>query len=199
MPSLPAPDEPQPEPPSANLGFRLGALGLAIALVAGGAIVFLVTRSSSTRDRAVVPTDVSAPDTAVIGQRAPGFVMPNLSGSGDLQFSTGTAPTVLTFWASWCNPCRKEFPLLERAERDDPSLKVFGVVYKDIPSDARRFAADEGADWSNVLDPSGDVASAYGVRAIPQTFFIDRNGVIVSRVFGIATAAQLDAELKKIR
>ena len=194
MPSSPPPDA-DATPRRRRFGF--GALALAILLVAIGAIVVLVTRTEKKPDLRV--TQVSAADAAKVGERATGFLMPNLTGSGDRQFNPGGKPTVLTFWASWCAPCRKEFPLLKTAQADDPNLAVFGVVYKDIPADARAFVTEQGATWPNVIDQGGDVASAYGVRAIPQTFFIDRQGVIQARVFGITNQKDIDANLAKIR
>lgn len=200
MPSSP-PAEPTPPPesepaPSSRRRLSVLALGGLVALVATGIIVVVLTRSEPSTD--IRSTQVSVAGVASVGERAPGFIMPSLTGSGDVRLDAGR-PTVLTFWASWCAPCRKEFPLLKAAGDADPDLLVFGVVYKDIPADARAFADEEQATWPNAIDSGGDVASAYGVRAIPQTFFIDRSGVIRGRVFGLSSKAQLERELAKIR
>lgn len=178
---------------------RIGWLALvgAILLVAGAAIWVLATRSApSTSDAR--STAVSVSGVAGIGEQAPAFVMPNLNGGSDVRFDAGR-PTVMTFWASWCAPCRKEFPLLAAALAADPELRVVGVLYKDIPADARAFVRETGATWENGTDQGGDYARAYGVRAIPQTFFIDRSGTIVGRRYGVTNRADLEAELRKLR
>ena len=193
MPSSSA-EAPQPARP----GLRLAILGGVIALLAGVAITVLIVRDGSGADPSPMDrTDVSTAGVAMIGAPAPRFEGPALAGSGDAGFAPGR-PTVITFWASWCAPCRKEFPLLVRAQADDPGLDVLGVVYKDIPADARTFVSEQGATWPNVVD-RGEVARAYGVRAIPQTFFIDRNGIIQGRVYGFTSAGELEEQLDRIR
>ena len=56
----------------------------------------------------------------------------------------------------------------------------------------------EGADWPLARDPDGIFAAAYGVNRIPQTFFLDADGVLVSQVYGITSAADLEAEIRRI-
>ncbi len=126
-----------------------------------------------------------------MGAAAPDFVLPGLSGGDVALADFAGKPVVVNFWASWCHPCRKEFPLLKaaRAKHARDGLEVIGVSYRDIASDGRAFVADQGADWAFARDPDGKLAAAYGVRAVPQTFFVDADGTIVSRVFGITSAA----------
>lgn len=178
---------------------RIGWLALvgAILLVGGAAVWVLITRSApqSSDSRS---TQVSVAGVAGIGEQAPAFVMPNLNGGTDVRFDAGQ-PTILTFWAAWCAPCRKEFPLLADASAADPNLRVVGVLYKDIPADARAFVGETGATWENGTDQGGDIARAYGVRAIPQTLFIDRSGTIVGRRYGVTTRSDLEEELRKLR
>jgi cytochrome c biogenesis protein CcmG/thiol:disulfide interchange protein DsbE len=106
----------------------------------------------------------------------------------------------VNFWASWCSPCRHEFPLLRSAlgRHHASRLVVVGISYMDIASDARHFAADEHATWPLLFDDSGVAARAYGVDRVPQTFFIGPDGVLVSRLFGIASRRDLDHELHRI-
>jgi cytochrome c biogenesis protein CcmG/thiol:disulfide interchange protein DsbE len=135
-----------------------------------------------------------------VGAAAPDFVLPGLDGTSVALADFAGKPTVVNFWASWCHPCRKEFPLLEAAlaKHAPDGLEVVGVTYRDIPSDSRAFVADQGADWAFARDPDGKLATAYGVRAVPQTFFVGADGTIVSRVFGITSAKDLEAEIQKI-
>lgn len=138
------------------------------------------------------------PGPAEVGAPAPAFRLPGLR-SGTVALPAGR-PAVVNFWASWCNPCRKEFPLLARAQRRyaDAGLEVIGVSYRDIAGDGRRYVAERDADWRFARDPDGRLAAAYGVRGVPQTFFVAADGTLVSRAFGITTWADLRAEVAKI-
>ena len=135
------------------------------------------------------------------GQVAPDFALSKLSGDGTVKLSDYRGrPVVVNFWASWCHPCRREFPLLAdaRVKYKGDDLQVIGVSYDDIPSDSRTFVKDQGAKWTFGRDDRGAVAKDYGVRAVPQTFFIDADGTIRDRVFGITSAKDLDHTLEKI-
>jgi cytochrome c biogenesis protein CcmG, thiol:disulfide interchange protein DsbE len=93
---------------------------------------------------------------------------------------------VVNFWASWCVPCREEFPVIRDAlaahARD--GLVVFGVLFKDDPEPAKSFIASFGATWATVDDANGALATAYAVVAPPQSYFIDRDGVLRAMQIG---------------
>jgi len=173
---------------------------LVVTVVA--AIVAALLASGDDDDQASRPTaQVSVSGVAEVGDQAPDFEVPALDGDGQVRLSDLRGrPVVLNFWASWCNPCREEFPVLRRAAKkygDD--VEIVGVTYKDIPSDSRAFARKEHADWLLGEDERGTVgAKAYGVRALPQTFFIDADGRIVDRVFGITSDAALRGPLQRL-
>ncbi len=137
---------------------------------------------------------------ATVDGPAPAFALPGLDGGCiDLSDFRGR-PVVVNFWASWCNPCRREFPLLRDAleRHEDADLAVIGISYRDIADDARGFADEFGATWPLALDDDADAARAYGVRAIPQTFFIGRDGTVARRVFGLTTERALERHLDAI-
>jgi cytochrome c biogenesis protein CcmG/thiol:disulfide interchange protein DsbE len=107
---------------------------------------------------------------------------------------------IVNFWASWCVPCREEFPLLAAALRAhaDDGLAIVGVLFKDEPEPARRFVAEEGVDWPTLLDPDGRLADAYRVVAPPQSYFVDRSGVIRSIQIGELLESDLERQLPAI-
>jgi cytochrome c biogenesis protein CcmG/thiol:disulfide interchange protein DsbE len=119
-----------------------------------------------------------------VGDRAPDFTATTLDGRSVRLSDYAGQPVILNFWASWCNPCRQEFPLFRRQlARHGSEYVMLGVDSRDIPSDARRFVRQQHADWPMVDDSSTAVAKAYGVPQVPQTFFIKRDGTVAVRYF----------------
>jgi cytochrome c biogenesis protein CcmG, thiol:disulfide interchange protein DsbE len=176
--------------------FVVGVLG--VAAVAGVAAWVLAIGADGDDDTASPPGRASTPGVAEPGDRAHGFDLPALDGGTVRLADFRGRPVVLNFWASWCNPCRKEFPLLAQALEEHDELAVVGVTFRDIESDSRRFAREQGARWPLAVDKDQDVARLYGVRAIPQTFFVGRDGTIAERVFGFSSEGALGAQLTKI-
>lgn len=171
---------------------------LVVAVVVGVGAWAATLRDGSTPE---VPSAVTVPGRATTGSRAPDFELTTFDGKTFRMSQQRGRPVLVNFWASWCRPCRKEFPLFgEVYERYRArGLVIAGVAYRDITADARRFARAENATWTLMSDSSDlGVARAYGVRAIPQTFFVDRDGRIVERVFGIPSAARFDALVRRI-
>jgi len=110
-------------------------------------------------------------------------------------------PVLVHFWASWCVPCKDEFPLLlaqYKAHHETDGFEIVGVLWKDSPAPARDFMASYGAVWPTLDDPTGAARKTYLAVAPPQSYFIDRNGVIVSRQIGELTAADLERQLGAI-
>jgi cytochrome c biogenesis protein CcmG, thiol:disulfide interchange protein DsbE len=136
-----------------------------------------------------------------VGTTAPDFVLPALDGEGDVRLADFRGrPVIVNFWASWCNPCREEFPLLRQALREHRAerLAVIGVTFRDIVADSRAFVADMRATWPQAIDDDRAVAKAFGVRSIPVTFFVRPDGTIAARVFGFTTEAALADPLAKL-
>jgi cytochrome c biogenesis protein CcmG/thiol:disulfide interchange protein DsbE len=110
-------------------------------------------------------------------------------------------PVIVNFWASWCTPCREEFPLFkERLEELGPEdgLVMLGVLYKDQPELAQAFLDDFGATWPTIPDAEGTVAADYRVVAPPQTYFIDAEGVLRGIQIGEVRPEDFDTQYAKI-
>ena len=146
------------------------------------------------------PHEVPAANSAVVGEVAPDFAIEGLDG-GTVRLSDyrGT-PVVLNFWASWCNPCRKEFPLFRSANAaSGGAYQMVGVdTGRDLRGDAQQFVDEQHANWPIGFDPDNQVARGYGVDPLPQTFFIRADGTIASHTIRALTKAELERELAKI-
>lgn len=188
---------------------RLAALAVAVVVVVVTVTVVVVVRSGRSGPPAPGPSDrgrsgpvvaAVAPGDVVVGQPVPDFTLPGIAGGRVRLSDLRGRPVVLNVWASWCNPCREEFPMLRSALRRYRSdrLAVVGVSYRDIAADARAFARSERADWPMARDPGGIFAAAYGVNRVPVTFFVDADGILTSQVFGITAVDDLDAGIRAI-
>jgi len=173
------------------------AVAVVVAVLVVGAAFVLDDDDSTTPQGG---TGAPTRGVADVGDAAPDFTLPTLDGETISLSELRGKPTVVNFWASWCNPCREEFPLLADALDEDANedLAVVGVTYQDIESDSRAFVEEMDAVWPQAVDSDGAVAQSYGVRAIPLTFFVDADGRIADRVIGFSTKGALDESLAKI-
>jgi len=142
---------------------------------------------------------VAQANSAKVGDVAPDFELETLDGGKVRLADLRGRPVVVNFWASWCTPCRQEFPLFKSAlAQARGKFALVGVDTGDLRGDARRFAREERASWPNGFDADGTVARGYGVDPLPQTFFVRPDGTIASHVIRQLNRAELDRELKQI-
>ncbi len=130
--------------------------------------------------------DNSFEDAAARGERepAPDFELPRLEGSGEQSLADYRGQVVvLNFWASWCEPCRTESPLLERWHRkisQGGRGTVLGIDGQDVSSDAREFVRDFELSYPMLHDGPGDLREPFGVLGYPETFVIDARGRVAA-------------------
>jgi cytochrome c biogenesis protein CcmG/thiol:disulfide interchange protein DsbE len=133
-----------------------------------------------------------------VGQTAPPLSGTTVDGRSVSLAALRGKPVIVNFWASWCGPCIREFPVLKDAEVQHPGLVILGVIYQDDATAARTFATHMSADWSNLTDPDGSMANAYLVVAPPQSYFIDPKGIVHSLQIGELTSADLERQYAAI-
>lgn len=99
----------------------------------------------------------------------------------DLSGLTGT-PTVINLWASWCEPCRKELPLLAKADQEyGDTLRIVGIDFDDpAPDDAIELLKSSGVTYPQLVDRDSAVRTSLGVVGLPQTVFVDAQGRMVA-------------------
>jgi cytochrome c biogenesis protein CcmG, thiol:disulfide interchange protein DsbE len=153
----------------------------------------------------LTPAGTPASDP-IVGHRAPDFsltVLGPATGKSMLSLSDFKGKSiVLNFWASWCVPCKEELPLLEsawkRMQAQGKDVIFVGIDYQESSSTAASFLQQNGVSYPAVLDPSGSVASKYGITSLPDTFFINRSGTVISKVLREITAQALSSNLQLI-
>lgn len=126
-----------------------------------------------------------------VGQYLPKFDLPMLLGNSSQRFTPEVlqgAVSVLVVWASWCEACREEQAfLLDLAQQK--RIKLYGMNYKDDPSQAQQWLANWGNPFQAIgIDKLGQIGLELGVYGTPETYLIDAKGKILHRYAGLLTA-----------
>ena len=141
--------------------------------------------------------------SVLIGKPMPKTVLPPIEGltrdgqpvPGIDEATFKDKVTLVNVWASWCIPCRDEAPFLEQLARDK-RFQLVGINYKDAPDDARRFLGRFGNPYvASGADRSGRESINWGVYGVPETYVVDRNGVITYKLVGPILPGNLQSVL----
>jgi cytochrome c biogenesis protein CcmG/thiol:disulfide interchange protein DsbE len=184
--------EPPSPPGNDRRAPRLGrwiAIGLAVVLVA--LLAVLATREPAQNTLARSP---------LLGKPAPEVIGPGLDGRSIRLTSFRGRYVVLNFFASWCEPCQREHDDLLRfsaTHKDAGDAVVLAVVFADDPENVREFFSRLGGDWPILTDERGKVSLDFGVRGPPESFLIDPDGIVRSKITGEVTDAGLDALIRR--
>jgi cytochrome c biogenesis protein CcmG, thiol:disulfide interchange protein DsbE len=175
-------------------------LAVAVVLPVGAALLDRRTAPSEPAPRAASRAPASV-QTYPPGGAAPPLRLRTLDGRPlDLAALRGR-PVVVNFWATWCEPCVRELPLLREAAAAHRSerLAVVGVLVKDRPAAARAFMRRHGGAWPVGVDPEGLAAAGWGVTVgLPHTVFVRPDGTLASHQLGELTQAGLQRQLAAI-
>lgn len=137
----------------------------------------------------------------LVGKPAPEFQLVSLDGTPVKLSDLRGRPVVVNFWASWCVPCRSEAPLFRElsTKQGAGGLAVVGILFEEkSEQNARNFISEYALAYPNLRDENLNTAIDYGVAGIPETFFIDKEGVIRYRDKGGLDHDRLNAGLKTI-
>lgn len=107
-------------------------------------------------------------------------------------------PTVVNFFAAWCEPCKRELPALRAAAAANPGVTFVGVDHQDSREDAIEMLDSFGITYPAGYDPKGEVAARYAVRGLPATVFIGTDGRIVELHQGELSAKELQERLDRL-
>lgn len=168
-----------------------------VVAVAVGAVVLLLIVLLATRE----PSGDRATASALEGKPAPAVTGDVLLGE---PFDLGATDrwVVVNFFATWCGPCIQEHPELrafEEDHREKGDARVISVVYGDDAERVVEFFDRNGGDWTVFDADEGRTALEWGVTAVPESYLVDRNGVVRKRIIGGVTQEGLDALLAAAR
>jgi cytochrome c biogenesis protein CcmG/thiol:disulfide interchange protein DsbE len=144
------------------------------------------------------PDTIASP---LIGKPAAAFSLRSLDGRGVVSLvKLRGHPVIVNFWASWCADCKIEHANLVAAwqQYGPAGVKFVGIDYQDSASDARQFMRQEGGRWSVVGDPSQRTAVDYGVYGVPETFFIDKRGIVRYKTIGPVSWTDLQTRIEHL-
>jgi cytochrome c biogenesis protein CcmG, thiol:disulfide interchange protein DsbE len=142
------------------------------------------------------PSEIRTP---LIGKPAPSFALRDVVTGRTIDLaSLRGKPVVLNFWATWCRPCWFEHPVLVENAMKRSDVQFLGVVFQDTEQNILGFLRERGSSYPTVVDDRGKTAIAYGVGGVPETYFLDANGVIAAKFTGPLTEKDLDDYLKKV-
>ncbi|MEM4413721.1 MAG: TlpA disulfide reductase family protein [Candidatus Caldarchaeum sp.] len=176
-------------------------------LIAAGAIVlgfisyaFFASRSdlskfALTEGRGIFlddPKALKAETAANLGYLAPDFTLEDLNGQKVRLSDLRGKPVFLNFWASWCPPCRREMPELQKFhERYGDQITLIGVNWGENARTVKEFLESFGVRYLNLLDERGTAFVLYRLTGIPESFFIDPEGFIRGVWIGPLTAEEI--------
>jgi len=187
-----SPDLNAPAPPPLGGG---GRNPLAIVVVAVAVAAMLYFAAHMDRRPGSAP-----PHFAGKSSVAPDFTLESLDGTNVRLSDLRGKAVLLNFWATWCGPCKIETPWLVELQKEYGSqgLQVVGIAMDDSgKDDIEKFAKDMGVNYPVLLGKEA-VGDAYGgVPALPESFFIGRNGKIVDRIIGLKGRGEIEDAIKK--
>jgi thiol-disulfide isomerase/thioredoxin len=168
---------------SLRIRFSLVRSGLIAAIALTGALAFPAVTHPVP---AVDPPESLRVQSFQVNLLAPPLTLEGVDGQPlRLEDLKGNV-ALLSFWATWCVPCRQEMPAMERLYRvyRERGLVVVAVNFKESKDEVQRFIGELRLSFPAVLDPDGAAAHIFAVRGLPVTFLLDRHGRILWKAIG---------------
>ncbi|HET6317776.1 MAG TPA: redoxin domain-containing protein [Chloroflexota bacterium] len=152
-------------------------IGLALVALAIG-----VTPAAPTAEVAPLVVDKPAPDLSARTLDGATLRLSELRGRA----------IALNFWATWCEPCRTEMPALQNASAAEPSLMLLAVNAGEPADNVRAFNTQYGLSLITLLDPDSVWRDRFGVRVLPTTIWVDKQGIVRVKHIGALTPALIE-------
>jgi peroxiredoxin len=152
------------------------AVTLIVLIMLGGGVAYLLSATD----------DQPGSQRAAIGGRAPDFELTDTEGKTWKLSDLKGKIVLINFWASWCDPCKDEIPSIQNllnSEKGNDKLVFLSILYRDDPAQATSYLKERGFGFPVLLD-TRNVASSYGVTGVPETFVIDKSGIVKDKIIG---------------
>jgi len=150
---------------------------VAIFIFAIAVILFSVKREETPKTKAVVDLN------------APGFLLSDPSGKTYTLSELKGSVVFINFWATWCPPCNEEMPSVQNLYngfKDNKEFRMVTILYKDDYDKAMAYLRQNNYTLPVLIDREGKAAKAYGVTGVPETYIVDKQGVLRQKVIGPA-------------
>lgn len=168
--------------------------GVGLGLLLGTAFLRVFRGAENLRGSGLLSSE-----NALVGQFAPGFELISISGKKVKLSDYVGFPVVLNFWATWCDPCRAEMPVLEEFyQKFNSKMVILAVNVDEEEPQVRSFVDQYGLSFPILLDSGGVIARQYRVFGMPTTFFLDQQGKIQIIHTGALSEKTLERYLQKI-
>lgn len=175
-------------------------LTLVIGLVIAAVAWYFVQPGGDESVRAITLTAEAIGPAPKVGEPAPAFRLTDLDGN-QIQLSDYEGKAVwVTFWASWCPPCRAEMPDIEASYQKyrDAGFVVVAVDIGETASEARGYVERTGLTFPVGLDQTTAVAAAYRINGIPTHYFVDADGVLRDFRIGALSRKTMDEKIERL-
>ena len=152
---------------------------IAVFIVAIGFILYFFSEQKEETPKA----------KAVVNLKAPGFLLTDPSGKTYTLSELKGSVVFVNFWATWCPPCVEEMPSIQNLYngfKDNKEFRMVTILYKDDYQKAMAFMKQNNYTLPVLIDSDGKSAKAYGVTGVPETYIVDKNGVLREKVIGPA-------------
>ena len=146
------------------------------------------------------PEMIPEEDLELIGRAAPTFDLHTLDGGNFKLEDYRGKLVVLSFWASWCSPCRYELPALNQLSKQRSDVVFIGVNVDREPGPAKKFLKGISVDFPIIMDNNSEVLGEYNVMSMPTLFLIDKQGIVAYSKTGFSREkglAELEAAISK--
>lgn len=173
-------------------------MGIAVVAILALSLLFLVPLGGGDAGPEGDATTVGG--HPLYGQPAPEIDLETFDGERMTLSSLRGQPVLINFWATWCGPCRDEFPLMVKtyAARADDGLEILGILHDDTVEGGRRFAEDQGATWPMLYDADDEAWEDYRGVGKPTSFFVDADGIVRAFSLGPFSEDGLERQLATI-
>jgi len=129
------------------------------------------------------------PEITTIGSVAPDIELIDINKNKIKLSELSGAVVFINFWATWCEPCINELPSIEELSKltsGNPKFKLITILFKDDEYRAFNFMKENGYTFTIYLNPDGSAAKKFGITGVPETFIIDKKGILRNKIIGPA-------------